>query len=167
MKVTLAFDSFKGSLSSGEVADAFEAGLLSCVPECEVCKVVIADGGEGTTEALVDVLHGTYIDTTVSDPIGRAITARYGIVDNGNTAIIEMAKASGLPLLRNDERNPLLTSTYGTGQMIVDALNRGCRRFLIGIGGSATNDGHLFHFVVSFIFRFLCQLLASVVSHQS
>lgn len=141
MKVTLAFDSFKGSLTSQEVADAFDAGWRSCMPACEVRKVVIADGGEGTTEALVEALNGTYIDTTVSDPLGRAITARYGIVDNGNTAIIEMAKASGLPLLRPDERNPLLTSTYGTGEMILDALNRGCRNLLIGIGGSATNDG--------------------------
>lgn len=141
MKITLAFDSFKGSLSSQEVADAFEAGLRQCAPECEVHKVVIADGGEGTTEALVDALHGTYIDTTVSDPLGRAITARYGILNDDNTAIIEMAKASGLPLLLRNERNPLLTSTYGTGEMILDAINRGCRNFLIGIGGSATNDG--------------------------
>ncbi len=141
MKVTLAFDSFKGSLSSQEVAEAFESGLRSCAPECEVVKVVIADGGEGTTEALVEALHGEYIDAVVSDPLGRPITTRYGIVDNGSTAIIEMAKASGLPLLHPCERNPLQTSTYGTGEMIADALKRGCRHFLIGIGGSATNDG--------------------------
>lgn len=141
MKITLAFDSFKGSLTSQEVADAFAEGLHTCVPHCEIHKVTIADGGEGTTEALVEALNGMYVDTTVCDPLGRAITARYGIVDNGNTAIIEMAKASGLPLLHPNERNPLLTSTYGTGEMILDALNRGCRNFLIGIGGSATNDG--------------------------
>lgn len=141
MKVTLAFDSFKGSLSSGEVAEAFESGLLSCVPACEVQRVIIADGGEGTTEALVEALQGEYVDAVVSDPLGRPITARYGIIDNGKTAVMEMAKANGLPLLTPAERNPLITSTYGTGEMILHALERGCRNFLIGIGGSATNDG--------------------------
>ncbi|MBR3951792.1 MAG: glycerate kinase [Bacteroidaceae bacterium] len=141
MKITLAFDSFKGSLTSHEVAEAFEEGLLSCIPACDICKVVIADGGEGTTEALVESMHGVYVNVAVSDPLQRTITARYGIVDNGNTAVIEMAKASGLPLLAHSERNPLMTTTYGTGQMILDAIDRGCRNFLIGIGGSATNDG--------------------------
>ncbi len=141
MKITLAFDFFKGSLTSHEVAEAFEEGLLSCIPACDICKVVIADGGEGTTEALVESMHGVYVNVAVSDPLQRTITARYGIVDNGNTAVIEMAKASGLPLLAHSERNPLMTTTYGTGQMILDAIDRGCRNFLIGIGGSATNDG--------------------------
>ena len=141
MKITLAFDSFKGSLSSSQVADAFEEGLHSYIPHCEICKVAIADGGEGTTEALVEALNGEYIDVMVSDPLGRPITARYGIIEHGKTAVMEMAKASGLPLLTPSERNPLKTSTYGTGQMILHALERGCRNFLIGIGGSATNDG--------------------------
>ena len=141
MKITLAFDSFKGSLSSSQVADAFEEGIHSYIPHCEICKVAIADGGEGTTEALVEALNGEYIDVMVSDPLGRPITARYGIIEHGKTAVMEMAKASGLPLLTPSEHNPLKTSTYGTGQMILHALERGCRNFLIGIGGSATNDG--------------------------
>ena len=141
MKITLAFDSFKGSLSSRQVADAFEEGLYSYLPHCEICKVAIADGGEGTTEALVEALQGQYVEAVVSDPLGRPITARYGIINHGKTAVMEMAKASGLPLLTPNERNPLKTSTYGTGQLILHALERGCRNFLIGIGGSATNDG--------------------------
>ena len=141
MKIVLAFDSFKGSLTSSEVADAYEEGVLSVAPHCEICKVSIADGGEGTVDALVKAHDGVYRDVNVSDPIGRPIEARYGIINNGNTAIIEMASASGLTLLAPSERNPLITTTYGTGQMLVDALNRGCRHFLIGIGGSATNDG--------------------------
>ncbi len=141
MKITLAFDSFKGSLSSNQVAEAFAAGLHACVPDCEIQKVTIADGGEGTTEALVEALNGMYAEVEVHNPIGNIITAQYGIIDNGATAIIEMAQASGLTLLTPNERNPLVTSTYGTGEMILHALNRGCRNFLIGIGGSATNDG--------------------------
>lgn len=141
MKITLAFDSFKGSLTSQEVAEAFAAGLHACVPDCEIQKVAIADGGEGTTEALVEALNGMYAEVEVHNPIGNVITAQYGIIDNGATAIIEMAQASGLTLLAPNERNPLVTSTYGTGEMILHALNRGCRNFLIGIGGSATNDG--------------------------
>ena len=140
-RIAIAVDSFKGSLSSREVADAFEQGFCSQIPECEVRKVSIADGGEGTVEALVETLSGEYIEVSVADPLGRSIVARYGIVDGGTTAVMEMSAASGLPLIAPEERNPLLTSTYGTGQMIADALDRGCRKFLVGIGGSATNDG--------------------------
>ena len=142
-RITIAIDSFKGSLSSCEVADAFALGWSSVMPESEVRKVSIADGGEGTVDALVETLCGEYIDVEVLDPLGRAITARYGVVDNGKTAVMEMSAASGLPLLAPEERNPLKTSTFGTGEMIADALQRGCRKFLIGIGGSATNDGGL------------------------
>lgn len=142
-RITVAIDSFKGSLSSQEVANAFELGWCSVLPDCEVRKVCIADGGEGTVEALVETLSGEYVDVEVSDPIGRPITARYGVVSGGTTAVIEMSAASGLPLLSPDERNPLKTSTFGTGEMIADALRRGCRKFLVGIGGSATNDGGL------------------------
>jgi glycerate kinase len=138
MKIVIASDSFKGSLTSLEVAQAATRGILSVYPDCEVISVNVADGGEGTVEAIVEALGGEIITTTVSDPLGRPIQARYGIA--GNKAIIEMAAASGLPLLHPDERNPWLTSTYGTGEMINDALHRGCRQFLIGIGGSATND---------------------------
>lgn len=141
MTITLAFDSFKGSLRSDEVADAFEEGLRTVLPDCEVRKAYVADGGEGTMEAIVKSLNGSFIETTVSDPIGRAVKARYGIIDNGQTAVIEMAVASGLTLLKPEERNPMHTTTYGTGELIADAISRGCRIFLVGIGGSATNDG--------------------------
>ncbi len=140
-RITVAVDSFKGSLSSREVADAFAQGWMSVLPECEVRKVCIADGGEGTVEALAETLGGEYVETEVADPLGRRICARYGIVDSGRTAVVEMSAASGLPLLAPEERNPLHTSTYGTGELIADALSRGCRKFLVGIGGSATNDG--------------------------
>ena len=138
--ILLAFDSFKGSLTSREVADAFEEGLRTVAPDCEVRKVCLADGGEGTAEALVTSLNGEWVEVEVLDPLMRPICARYGLVDNGLTAIIEMAVASGLPLLDESERNPLKASTYGTGQLMADALARGCRKLLIGIGGSATND---------------------------
>lgn len=138
--ILLAFDSFKGSLTSREVADAFEEGVRSVLPDCVVKKVCLADGGEGTAEALVGTLGGKWIEVEVSDPLMRPIRTRYGVVDDGRTAIIEMASASGLTLLAEEERNPLKTSTYGTGQLIADALKRGCRKLLIGIGGSATND---------------------------
>lgn len=140
-RITIAVDSFKGSLSSWEVAEAFEAGFRSRCPDCEVRKVAVADGGEGTVEALVETLRGEYVEVEVADPLGRPIVARYGVVDRGTTAVMEMSAASGLPLIAPEERNPLLTSTYGTGQMIAHALERGCRKFLVGIGGSATNDG--------------------------
>lgn len=140
-RITIAIDSFKGSLSSREVADAFEAGLRERIADCEVRKVSIADGGEGTVEALVETLNGNYVEARVADPLGRPIAARYGVIDGGTTAVMEMSAASGLPLLTPEERNPLLTSTYGTGEMIAHALDRGCRKFLVGIGGSATNDG--------------------------
>lgn len=138
MKIVIASDSFKGSLSSTEVAAAAERGIKSVYPDCEVVRVNVADGGEGTVEAIVEALGGEIITTTVSDPLGRPIAARYGIAHD--KAIIEMAAASGLPLLRPEERNPWLTSTYGTGEMIMDAIHRGCRHLLVGIGGSATND---------------------------
>lgn len=140
-RITIAVDSFKGSLSSREVADAFEAGWRERIPNCQVRKVSIADGGEGTVDALVETLNGDYVEARVADPLGRPIVARYGVIDGGTTAVMEMSAASGLPLIAPEERNPLLTSTYGTGEMIAHAMERGCRKFLVGIGGSATNDG--------------------------
>ncbi len=137
----MASDSFKGSLTSMQVADNVERAVKEVFPDCHVQKIDVADGGEGTVEALVSSLGGEYVDVEVAGPIGRKVTARYGIIDEGRTAVIEMAVASGLPLISPEERNPLKTSTYGTGMMIRDALNRGCRKFLVGIGGSATNDG--------------------------
>ena len=138
MKIVIASDSFKGSLTSVEVAQAATRGIKAVYPDCDVVAVNVADGGEGTVEAVVDTLGGEIVHTTVSDPLGRPIQARYGIA--GKKAIIEMAAASGLPLLSSEERNPWITSTYGTGEMIMDAIQRGCSQFLIGIGGSATND---------------------------
>ena len=138
MKIVIASDSFKGSMTSIEVAKAAKQGILQAVPDCEVVAVNVADGGEGTVEAIVEALGGKIVVAQVGDPLGRPIAARYGIA--GSTAIIEMAAASGLPLLKAEERNPWFTSTYGTGEMIMDAISRGCSQFLVGIGGSATND---------------------------
>lgn len=138
--ITIAIDSFKGSLSSARVAEAAEQGIRAVLPDCHVQKISIADGGEGTVEALVETLQGQIIEITACDPLMRPINVRYGLVDGGSTAVVEMSAASGLPLLAIDERNPWLTTTYGTGEMIADAIKRGARRLLIGIGGSATND---------------------------
>ena len=145
-KIVIACDSFKGCLSSEEVARAVAAGVRRVIPGCIVESAAVADGGEGTSRVLTRCLGGRTIRVEVSDPLGRRITAEYGIADMETyagirTAIIDMAQASGLTLLTDDERNPLYTSTYGTGEMILDALGKGCRRFLIGSGGSATNDG--------------------------
>lgn len=137
-KIVIASDSFKGSLTSKEVAASAEKGIKVIYPDCQVVKVNVADGGEGTVDAVVEALGGQKITIAVSNPIGNPVDAIYGIV--GNTAIIEMASASGLPLLSPNQRNPWKTTTFGTGEMILDAINRGCNYFLIGIGGSATND---------------------------
>ncbi len=141
-KFVVASDSFKGCLTSTEVADAVEEGILSVSPTSRVVKVNVADGGEGTMNVIVDAMKGCVQTVTVHDPLGRIINADYGLVnDNGTpTAVVEMAAASGLPLLREDERDPLHASTYGTGELIMDAISKGCRKFLICIGGSATND---------------------------
>lgn len=140
MKIVIASDSFKGSLASMEVARSVEMGILDVFPSCDIVKVAVADGGEGTMDALCQSLGGRFIRIPVEDPIGRTINASYVILEDGNTAVLEMSSASGLTLLTPAERNPMLTSTYGTGQLIDDAIGRGCRRFLVGIGGSATND---------------------------
>jgi glycerate kinase len=142
-KIVIASDSFKGSLTSAEVAGSVERGILAVFPDCEVRRVYIADGGEGTVEALVDTLGGERVRCTVADPLGRPVEALYGIVARGASereAVVEMSAASGLGLVSPAERNPMKTSTRGTGEMIRDALDRGCRSFLVGIGGSATND---------------------------
>ena len=139
-KIVVASDSFKGCLSSMQVADAVERAVLQACPACDVIKIDVADGGEGTMDALQHTLGGQKVCIEVSDPLGRPVRASYVILEDGTSAVVEMAVASGLPLLSPEERNPLETSTYGTGQLIADALNKGCRKFLIGIGGSATND---------------------------
>ena len=139
-KIVVASDSFKGSLTSLDVAQNVEKAIREVYPLCDVLKVNVADGGEGTMEALQQTLGGVRVSLVVKDPLGREIEATYVILNDGITAVVEMSVASGLPLLKSDERNPLKTSTYGTGQLICDALDRGCRKILVGIGGSATND---------------------------
>lgn len=139
-KIVVASDSFKGSLSSMEVADYAEMAIHKIFPDCEVVKIPVADGGEGTIDSLVSALKGVMVDCEVHDPLMNKIQAIYGILGDGQTAVIEMASASGLTLIPADKRNPMKTTTYGTGELIKDALQKGCRNFLIGIGGSATND---------------------------
>ncbi|MGM9754965.1 MAG: glycerate kinase [Parabacteroides sp.] len=140
-KIVIASDSFKGSLSSAEVAACGERAVHRLFPDCKVVQLPVADGGEGTAETLTAALGGQSVTAIVHDPLGRLITARYGWIAQEQTALIEMAAASGLPLLPLEERNPWLTSTYGTGELIRNALERDCHKFLIAIGGSATNDG--------------------------
>lgn len=141
MKIVLAPDSFKGCLTAVEVCDALEKGIRRRFPEADVVKVPMADGGEGTVQSLVDVSGGKVIEKTVHDPLGRRVKSFFGMMGDGRTAVIEMAAASGLPLLRQGERNPRITSTIGTGELILEAIGMGARRVIMGIGGSATNDG--------------------------
>lgn len=141
VKILIVPDKFKGSLSAFEVANNIEKGILKVLPEAFIEKIPIADGGEGTVKSLVDATGGNIIKVNVKDPLFRDIESFYGILGDGKTAVIEMAAASGLYLLKDYERNPMITTTYGTGQLIKDALDRGCRKFIIAIGGSATNDG--------------------------
>ena len=141
MKIVIAPDSFKGSLTALEVAESIQRGIKNIDESIETIIVPMADGGEGTVQSLVDASGGRIIELSVHDPLFRKVNSFYGIMGDGVTAVIEMAAASGLPLLKIEERNPLLTSTYGTGELIVDALSRGCINFIIGLGGSATNDG--------------------------
>lgn len=142
-KIVIASDSFKGSLSSAEVAEAVAAGILKVHPGCTIIKLAIGDGGEGTCEAIAGTLPCEWIKMQANDPLGRKTDVKYAICRESShlAAIIEMAQASGLTLLRSDELDPTKASTYGTGEMIRDAASRGCRRFIIGLGGSATNDG--------------------------
>ncbi len=140
MKVVVAIDSFKGCMSSIEAGTAAGEGIKRVYPEAEIKIFSVADGGEGTVEALVEGMSGRYVVTPVKDPLGRTIHARYGIV-SGNVAVIEMSAAAGITLLSKEELNPMETTTYGVGEIIKDAINNGCREFIIGIGGSATNDG--------------------------
>lgn len=141
MRIVIAPDSFKGSLTAREAAEAMAEGARRVYPEAEIVLVPMADGGEGTVRALLDATGGSERRTVVRDPLGRPVQAVFGLLGDGRTAVLEMASASGLPLLAATERNPLITSTYGTGQLILAALDAGARRVLLGIGGSATNDG--------------------------
>ncbi len=140
MKILIAPDKFKGSLSASEVCEAVSEALMELDSYSEILKVPLADGGEGTFEILVENSKGRVKKTTVLDPLHRPIQADYGLSQDGTTAFIEMATASGLQLLKETERNPLYTSTIGTGQLILDAINEGVTNIILGIGGSATND---------------------------
>lgn len=140
MKVVVAIDSFKGSLSSMEGGNAAKSGIMK-VCDAEVVVKPLADGGEGTMEALIEGLGGEYIEIEVTGPLGKKTCARYGILKDKRTAVIEMAEAAGIMLLKQDELDPYKATTYGVGEMILDAMNHGCRDFIIGIGGSATTEG--------------------------
>lgn len=135
----VAIDSFKGCLSSAEANAAAAAGVISCCPDADVRQVVVSDGGEGFLEAFQSALGGEMVELTVCDPLMRPITAHY-LLCEGQLAVIEMAQASGLTLLKPEERNPLKTTTYGTGQLVVDAVQRGVQHIIVGLGGSATSD---------------------------
>ena len=141
MKVVVAIDSLKGSLSSIEAGMAIRDGVLAAKPDAEVIVKPLADGGEGTTDALIEGMNGKRIDLTVTGPMGTPVNAYYGYLADSHTAVMEMASAAGITLVPAAEKNPLLATSYGVGEMMNDALQRGCRNFIIGIGGSATNDG--------------------------
>ena len=141
MKVVVALDSFKGSLSSLQAGNAVKDAIQRLDHNAEIIVKPLADGGEGTVDALSDGLNAEIVEVKVSGPLLKPVIAKYCILKDNNTAVIEMASASGLTLIPLEERNPLNTTTYGVGELIKDAIKRGCRRFIVGIGGSATNDG--------------------------
>ena len=141
MKVVIAIDSLKGSLSSMEAGTAIKDGILAAKPDAEVIVKPLADGGEGTTDALIEGMNGERIDLTVTGPMHTPVDAYYGYLKDTNTAVMEMSSAAGITLVPDSEKNPLLATSYGVGEMINDAIQRGCRNFIIGIGGSVTNDG--------------------------
>ena len=141
MKVVVAIDSLKGSLTSLEAGNAIQKGIHCVMPDAEVCVRPLADGGEGTVEALALGMGGRMEKVTVTGPLGRPVECAYGILDGSKTAIVEMSGAAGITLVPDQERNPMNTTTYGVGEVIRDAIGKGCRRFIVGIGGSATNDG--------------------------
>lgn len=140
MKVLIAIDSFKGSLSSVESSDVISSAIKDIYPDAEIISFPLADGGEGTVESIVHAVGGNIIPLNITGPSNEKIDAHYGILQDGKTAIIEIAEACGLPLLSNDQLNPLKATSYGVGEIIIDAIKKGCREFVIGLGGSATND---------------------------
>ena len=141
MKIIVSPDSFKGSCSAIEVANSIEKAIYDVDRTVDVVKMPVADGGEGTIDAITSCVPSTIYEMEICDPMGKRAMAKYAVIDNGDTAIIEMAQASGLPMVPVEERNPLLATTYGTGQLMKDALDKGVKKMIIGIGGSATNDG--------------------------
>ncbi|TAI49919.1 glycerate kinase [Bacillus paralicheniformis] len=141
MKIVIAPDSFKESMTSLEAARSIEKGFKAVLPDAEYVNIPVADGGEGTVQALVDATGGDIVQQTVTGPLGKPVKAAYGLLGDGKTAVIEMAEASGLHLVPPGQRNPLLTTTRGTGELILDAAEKGVSNIIIGLGGSATNDG--------------------------
>ncbi len=142
MKIVLAPDSFKGNLTSLQVASTLEKGIKRVIPNANCIKVPMADGGEGTVQSLVDATGGKFVRRKVKGPAGKPVSARYGILSGGKTAVIEMAEASGLPDVEGTkDKNPMKTTTYGTGQLMMDAINKGVNHIILGLGGSATTDG--------------------------
>jgi glycerate kinase len=141
LRILLAFDKFKGSLTSSEAAEAFALGLRDVVPSVEVDIAEVSDGGDGLVTTLSRAMGGELCRTRVHDPLNRPHEALWATIDGGATAVIEMSEAAGLRLLEESEYNPLRTSTYGVGELMLGALDRGCRRMILGLGGSATNDG--------------------------
>lgn len=141
MRVVIAPQSLKGSLTAAEIGQAIARGVRTVYVQAEVEVIPVADGGEGTVQALVDATGGEIVEQTVTGPLGKPVSAFFGLLGDGQTAAIEMASCAGLPLVLPSQRNPLITTTYGVGELLLAALERGSRRFIIGIGGSATNDG--------------------------
>ena len=141
MKIVTAIDSFKGSMTSMDAGKAVAEGIYRTDSEAEVLVRPLADGGEGTVEALTSGMSGSRQQIQVTGPLGTPVICEYGIIEASGTAVIEMAGAAGITLVPDEKRNPLYTTTYGVGEVIRDAVKKGCRRFIIGIGGSATNDG--------------------------
>lgn len=141
MNFVLAPDSFKESMTAKEAALSMERGISKIFPDAKCTLIPMADGGEGTVQSLVDAMDGELITVPVSDPLGRRIEASYGYIKFKKTAVIEVSSASGIHLLTKNERNPLSATSYGTGELIKNALDRGATKFIIGLGGSATNDG--------------------------
>lgn len=141
MRVIVAIDSLKGSLSSLEAGSAISEGIHKVVSDADVIVRPLADGGEGTVEALALGMNGRIEKIRVTGPLGQTVEAAYGIIDDSKTAIVEMSAAAGITLVSDQERNPLNTTTFGVGEIIKDAINKGCRHFIVGIGGSSTNDG--------------------------
>ena len=139
MNVVVAIDSFKGSLTSMQAGNAAAEGIKRAVPDADITVRPLADGGEGTVDTLVSGMSGEFRCVTVTDPCGRPVSAKYGII--GTTAVMEMSAAAGITLVPKDELDPLNKTTFGVGEMILDAIGCGCREFIVGIGGSATNDG--------------------------
>lgn len=141
MKAVVAIDSLKGSLSSMEAGNAIAEGIYRADAEAKVEVRPLADGGEGTVDALVQGMNGSLRKVRVTGPLGYKVDAAYGIIEEAKMAVIEMSAAAGITLVPDEKKNPLFTTTYGVGEMIWDAIEKGCRKFVVGIGGSATNDG--------------------------